>query len=83
MPASYLNDTIHRKSYHRVAQLRATHGYTQKQVAEAINMSRDHLASIESGRCWMSTKSLVNLSRFYGVSTDYLLGLSDVRTRAA
>ena len=64
--------TVHEK----LRNLRLGRGLTLEQLAEAINISKSTLASYESNEYKdISHTSLIALAKFYGVSTDYLLGV--------
>ena len=57
----------------RIRQLREGQGKTREQLAEAAGISAQFLFYIETGRKSMSAKTIVNLAKALGVSTDYLL----------
>lgn len=46
---------------------------TQEKLAEELNIGHVHMNSIENGRKGCSIDLLLELSEFFGVSTDYLL----------
>ena len=56
---------------------RAAAGYTQAQAAAILNMSQTGVAAWETGRATPPAATLAELAKLYGVSADYLLGLSD------
>ena len=49
---------------------------TQAELAKELNISRDAVSSYESGRRQPDLNLLVKIAAFFGVSVDYLLGLS-------
>lgn len=57
----------------RLQSLRKEHGMTQVQLAEALNISLDHLRKIEGGQRGCSVDLLVVLSDTFGVSMDFLV----------
>ena len=61
----------------KIKEIRTEKGYTQKQLAEAIKTTDDSIYSWEKGRSQPSIEMLRALSKFFEVSTDYLLGLED------
>ncbi len=61
----------------RLRDLREDRDLTQKQVAEFLNMSQTGYSKYETGENDIPTSVLIRLSRFYGVSIDYLLGEND------
>lgn len=63
----------------RVRELRKKHGYSQKELAALlININQSSLSQIERGRLGSnSVENMVQLSRFFNVSVDYLIGETD------
>lgn len=61
----------------RLKQLRQSSNLTQKQVYLAIELSERNYQSLEYGKIKPSFDTLVKLCRFFHVSADYLLGLTD------
>ena len=64
----------------RILQLRKELGLNQKELGEAVGLSHKAISTIESGTRSTTIEKLVALARFFGVSTDFLLGLSESRT---
>ncbi len=62
----------------RLRSLREGQGLTRADLAEMINVSLDDYCLWEDGKKSMPLLSLIDISDFYGVSVDYLLGLSDM-----
>lgn len=58
----------------KLKALRVKYGYSQRQVAEKINVSPAIISSYETGERTPSTETLLALSYLYSASTDYLLG---------
>jgi len=56
-------------------ELRKEKGLTQQQVATYLKIDRSNYSKYERGKLEVSIYMLRELSKFYGVSTDYLLGL--------
>jgi len=52
---------------------------TQSQIAEVLGTSQTMYARYERGANELPIHHLITLSKYYGVSTDYLLGLSKER----
>ena len=52
---------------------------TQAQIAEVLGTSQTMYARYERGANELPIHHLITLSKYYGVSTDYLLGLSKER----
>lgn len=59
----------------RLAAARALRGYTQKQVAEMIEVSQATYSDYEHGRVLMGLVKFVALTRNLDVNADWLLGL--------
>ena len=60
--------------YQRIRDLREDHDWTQKQVAKLLNMSQTGYSKYETGENDIPTRVLIELSRIYNTSIDYLLG---------
>ena len=61
----------------RMRNLREDRDLTQKEVGLVINKSQQGYSHIEDGRAELKIDDLIKLCRFYGVSADYFIGLSD------
>ena len=61
----------------RIKDLREDRDLTQTQVAQAIGITQRKYSYIETGTQQLTDEFLVKLSRYYGVSTDYILKLTD------
>ena len=61
----------------RMRALREDRDLTQREVAAVINKSQQGYSHIEDGRAELKIEDLVRLCRFYGVSADYFIGISD------
>jgi transcriptional regulator with XRE-family HTH domain len=57
----------------RLKELRNIKGMTQEELAEKLNISREHLGRIERGKYGCSIDLLIELSCALNASTDYLL----------
>ena len=56
-----------------IQNLRIQKGYTQGQMAKALNMDRSYLSRIESGAKGCSVDLFIQLSEFFHVSLDALI----------
>ena len=64
----------------RLKDLRVERGLTLEQLAEETNLSKSALGSYEGDKLKdISHYALIKLAKFYGVTADYLLGLSQTR----
>ncbi len=66
----------------RLAFLREEMGLRRQDVADAIGISRASLEYYEKGKRKPDVDILIRLASFYGVSTDYLVGMSYFRMSA-
>ena len=57
--------------------LRIDHDKTQKQIAEVLGTSQTMYARYERGANELPIRHLLILCDYYGVTADYLLGLSE------
>ena len=58
----------------RLKKLRNSMQISQKDFAQALNVSQQTVASWESGRTEPSHVALTEIADYFNVSTDYLLG---------
>ena len=64
----------------RIKQLRIEHQWTQEYVCEKLNISSGALSRYETSMYEPKSLELVkDFANLFGVSTDYLLGKSDIR----
>mgnify|MGYP001810262761 CR=1 FL=1 len=63
----------------RLKELRAEKAVKQEDVADFLGISKSAYGYYESSRNMPSVEMLLNLSNYFLVSTDYLLGRSDDR----
>ena len=61
----------------RIRTLREKNGMTQTQLAKRLGVSRSAVNSWEMSLSTPSSIYLVELSKIFGVTTDYLLSLDD------
>ena len=63
--------------YKRIRELREDNDLLQKNLAEYLNCCQVAYSRYELGTRDIPTEVLIALSKFYNVSTDYILGLKD------
>lgn len=63
--------------YKRIRELREDNDLLQKNLAEYLNCSQVAYSRYELGTRDIPTEVLIALSKFYNVSTDYILGIKD------
>ena len=61
----------------RMRNLREDRDLTQKVVGAVINKSQQGYSHIEDGRAELKIDDLIKLCKFYNVSSDYFIGMSD------
>ncbi|MCH5160171.1 MAG: helix-turn-helix transcriptional regulator [Clostridiales bacterium] len=61
----------------RLKELRTENNLTQKQVAVRLGIRQQSYTRYENGSGEPSLDTLIAIARFYNVSVDYLLGLTD------
>ena len=61
----------------RLRAVREDRDYTQAQIGEVIDKSQQGYNHIETGRAELKIEDLIKLCRFYDLSADYMIGLSD------
>ena len=61
----------------RMRDLREDHDKTQQEIADVIGTSQTMYARYERGANELPIRHLVELCKYYKVSADYILGLSD------
>ena len=63
--------------YERIRALREDSDKTQADMAKILNCSQQVYSNYELGQRDIPTDILIRLSQYHGVSTDYLLGLTN------
>lgn len=63
--------------FENIRSLRIDRGYTQKQIGEFLGISQNTYSQYEIGVLNYPVDVIIKLAQFYGVSTDYLLGLTN------
>ena len=57
----------------KIFSLRKEKGFSQEQLAEKINVSRQSISKWESGQALPEIEKIIELSKIFQVTTDYLL----------
>ena len=58
-------------------ELRVDHDLTQAEVGAVLGISQQHYSKYETGENDIPTHILIELSKLYKTSVDYILGLTD------
>ena len=61
----------------RIRDLREDNDLTQRQIAEVLLCDQSLYSKYERGERELPLNLAVKLAQYYGVSLDYLMGLSD------
>lgn len=61
----------------RIRLLRISRNLSQVELAKKLNVSKQSVSNWENDNILPSIEMLVELAKFFSVSTDYLLGLDD------
>lgn len=64
---------LHMKLSEKVIGLRKACGMSQEELAEKLNVSRQAVSRWESGTAMPDANNILQISRLFGVTTDYLL----------
>ena len=63
--------------YRRIRDLREDKDLNQADIAKYLHVSQPTYSRYESGALDIPSTALIALAKLYGVSVDYLLGLTD------
>ncbi|MDY4255091.1 MAG: helix-turn-helix transcriptional regulator [Oscillospiraceae bacterium] len=63
--------------YKHVRDLREDRDLSQREVSKILNCSQQVYSNYELGQRDIPTAILIKLSRYYNVSVDFILGLTD------
>ena len=61
----------------RIKEVREDRDLTQKQIGQIINKSQQGYNHIKAGRAELKINDLIALCKYYNLSADYLIGLSN------
>lgn len=63
----------------RLKKLRIENKMTQKHLADRVGLAISAISSYESGNRFPTYDVMIMFARIFHVSTDYLLGMDDIR----
>lgn len=63
--------------YERLKDMREDHDLTQNDIAELLKTTRQQVSKWENGTQMMGVDKYIVLAKYYNISADYLLGLTD------
>lgn len=61
----------------RLTDIRKQKGLSQRKVAEILNIPQQQYSRYENGKNEIPVRYIITLCRFYGISSDWLLGLEE------
>lgn len=67
--------------FKRLKDLREDNDLLQKDIAKKLGISQQYYSQYELGKYTMPIELLIELAKEYKVSLDYLVGLSDKKSR--
>ena len=62
----------------RIKELRKENNFTQQELAEKLELTNSTVSDWETGRSEPDLETLTKLAKLFSVTTDYLLGLSEI-----
>ena len=63
----------------RIRELRRSHNMSQEALGTIINTPQQAVSKMEKDTCTISTDLLIRMAEYFNVTTDYILGLSDIK----
>ena len=61
----------------RLRQIRTQRGFSQMDIANVLDMQQQQYSRYELGTNEIPVRHVITLCKFYGISSDWLLGLTD------
>lgn len=61
----------------RLKDIREDRDLTQREVADYLHIRQNTYSQYENGQRGLPIDTLIKLARYFDVSTDYILGLTD------
>ncbi len=63
----------------RLKDIREFYELTQEQVAKGIGMKQEQYQRYEAGKNEIKASHVIKLCRFYNLSADYILGITNIK----
>ena len=57
--------------------IRIKNGHSQMDIAEVLNTTQQQYSKYENGQNEIPVRHVITLCKFYGISSDWLLGLKE------
>ena len=78
---SYTDGGDHMENYReRLRNIREDRDLTQAEIGKLLNKSQQGYNHIEAGRAELKIDDLIKLCKFYNLSADYIIGLTNKKT---
>ena len=61
----------------RIRELRLEHGLTQHELAQILHTTQKSISKYETEYLDLNTDIIISFCKYFNVSADYLLGLTD------
>ena len=61
----------------RIKNIREDRDFTQAEIGKVLNKSQQGYNHIEAGRAELKIEDLIKLCKFYNLSADYMIGMTD------
>ena len=61
----------------RLRTIRLVRRYSQEDIAEVLETTQQQYSKYENGKNEIPVRHIITLCKFYGISSDWLLGLDD------
>ncbi len=66
-----------------IQQLREESNMMQSDLAKSLGLGRTTISNYENNYSCPDLETLISIAQLFNVSTDYLLGISNIRSRAS
>ena len=67
--------------FKRIKDLREDNDLLQRDIANLLGISQQYYSEYESGKRTITISHLITLAKYYNVSIDYLVGLSNFKDK--
>ena len=67
--------------FKRIKDLREDNDLYQRDIANLLGISQQYYSEYESGKRTITISHLITLAKYYNVSIDYLVGLSNFKDK--
>ena len=65
--------------FKRLKDLREDNDLLQKDIAKILGTTQQYYSEYEKGNRTIPTEHVIKLAKFYNTSTDYILGLTNIK----